>query len=170
MELTLAAARIIHVVGGVIWVGSMFFVATFLIPAMNEAGPDAGKVMAGLTRRNFMIVIPVIALLTILSGLWLLSRASMGFNDAYLSSGPGRTYSLGAGFAIIAFLIGMTITRPTMGKIMKLSQAAATASPAERESIMAQVGGLRAKAAMWGKVVAFLLLGAATLMALGRYM
>jgi uncharacterized membrane protein len=170
MELALAAARIIHVVGGVIWVGSMFFVTIFLLPAMNEAGPDAGKVMAALTRRNFMIVIPIIALLTILAGVWLLYRVSMGFNEAYLSSGPGRTYSLGATFAIVAFLIGMTITRPTMGKIMALSQSAATASPEERQSIMAQVGALRAKATLWGKVVLFLLLGTATLMSLGRYM
>ena len=169
MEFGLAAARILHVVGGVIWVGSMFFVGTFLIPSMTEAGPDSGKVMAALNRRKFMVVIPVIAILTMLSGLWLYARASMGFSPAYMSSGPGRTYGLGAVLAITGFTLGMTISRPAMMKINKLMQSAATASPAEREAILGQVEGLRARGARWGRIIAFLLIGAATLMALGRY-
>jgi uncharacterized membrane protein len=165
----MAAARIIHVLGGVIWVGSMFFVSTFLIPAMTDAGPDSGKVMAALNRRNFMIVIPVIAILTMLSGLWLYGRASMGFDPAYMRSGPGRTYALGAVMAITAFIIGMTITRPAMVKAGKLMERAGTASPTERESLMGEAQAQRARGAKWGKVIAFLLIGAATLMALGRY-
>ena len=87
MSFGIAVARIIHVLGGVIWVGSMFFVSVFLIPAMTEAGPDAAKVSAALNRRNWMVVVPVIALLTILSGLWLYWRASSGFNPAYMIEG-----------------------------------------------------------------------------------
>jgi hypothetical protein len=34
---------------------------------------------------------------------------------------------------------------------------------------MAQVQSYRARGAKWGKVIAFLLVGAATMMALGRY-
>jgi len=169
MGFGLAAARILHVLGGVIWVGSMFFVAMFLMPSMVEAGPDAGKVMAGLNRRKFMIVVPVIAIVTMLSGLWLLWRVSMGFSAEYMSSGPGRTYSLGATFAILAFIIGVTITRPSMMKMNKLMQSAANASPAERDAIMAQAQAQRDRGIRWGKVIGFLLIGAATLMALGRY-
>jgi uncharacterized membrane protein len=169
MGFGIALARIIHVLGGVIWVGSMFFISMFLIPSMTEAGPESGKVMAALTRRKFMIVIPIIAILTMLSGLWLYWRASMGFNSAYMSSGPGRTYALGATMAILGFIIGMTITRPAMVKVSTLMAGAGTASPAERERIMAEVEAARAKGGRWGRVIAFLLIGAATLMALGRY-
>ena len=169
MGFGIAAARIIHVLGGVIWVGSMFFVSMFLIPSMTEAGPDAGKVMAALNRRKFMIIIPVIALLTMLSGLWLYWRASMGFNSAYMASGPGKTYGLGATMAILAFVIGMTMTRPAMVKMNKLMASAASASDTERQTIMAQAAEARARGARWGRVIAFLLIGAATLMALGHY-
>lgn len=169
MGFGLAVARIIHVLGGVIWVGSMFFISMFLIPSIAEAGPDAGKVMAALTRRKFMIVIPVIALLTMLSGLWLYWRASIGFDSAYMRSGPGRTYAIGATLAILAFIIGMTITRPAMVKVSKLMPTIATASPEERERIIAEVNATRAKGERWGKVIGFLLIGTATLMALGRY-
>ena len=169
MDIGLALSRIIHVLGGVIWVGSMFFVSMFLVPSMTEAGPDAGKVMAALNRRKFMIVIPIIAILTILSGLWLYWRASTGFNPAYMSSGPGRTYGLGAALAIIAFIIGITLTRPAMVKVGKLTDEIGKADPQQREAMMAEMQRLRAKGAMWGKVIGFLLIGTATLMALGRY-
>ena len=169
MDFGLALSRIIHVLGGVIWVGSMFFVSMFLIPSMTEAGPDSGKVMAALNRRKFMIVIPVIALLTMLSGIWLYWRASMGFSPAYMSSGPGRTYGFGAALAIIAFIIGMTLTRPAMVRVGKLTQEIGNAAPEKREAMQAEIQRLRARGAMWGKVVGFLLMGTATLMALGRY-
>lgn len=169
MGFGLAAARIIHVLGGVIWVGSMFFVSMFLIPSVTEAGPDGAKVMAGMAKRKWMIVVPIIALLTMLSGIWLFWRVSMGFNSAYMSSGPGRTYSLGGTMAIIGFLIGITVTRPAMMKIGRLTASLANASPAERETIMSEVEKTRTRGERWGRVIAFLLIGAATLMALGRY-
>lgn len=159
MSFGLAVARIIHVLGGVIWVGSMFFVAMFLIPAMTEAGPDSAKVMTALNRRNFMVVVPVIAILTILSGLWLYWRASMGFSPAYMSSGPGKAYGTGAVLAILAFVVGITMTRPAMMKAEQLG----------RDGKMAEAQAYRAKGARWGKIIGFLLIGAATLMALGRY-
>ena len=170
MSFGIGLARIIHVLGGVIWVGSMFFISMFLIPSMTEAGPDAGKVMAALNRLKFMVVIPVIALLTMLSGLWLYWHVSMGFSSAYMSSGPGKAYGLGATLAIVAFLIGLTITRPAMVKMNNLMASAAAASPAERETIMAQAQQARERGARWGRVIGLLLIGAATLMALGRYL
>jgi len=169
MDFGLALSRIIHVLGGVIWVGSMFFVSMFLVPSMTEAGPDAGKVMAALNRRKWMIFIPVIAILTMLSGIWLYWRASTGFNPAYMSSGPGRTYGLGGGLAILGFIIGLTMTRPAMVRVGKLMAEMQSAPPDQRESIMAEVERQRAKGAFWSKIIGFLLLGAATLMALGRY-
>ena len=169
MDFGLMLSRIVHVLGGVIWVGSMFFVSMFLVPSMTEAGPEAGKVMAALNRRKFMIVIPVIAVLTMLSGIWLYWRASMGFSPAYMSSGPGRTYGLGAGLAIIAFIVGMTITRPSMVKVGVLTAEIAAAPPEKREALMAEIQQVRARGAFGSKIIGFLLIGAATLMALGRY-
>jgi uncharacterized membrane protein len=159
MSFGIAVARIIHVLGGVIWVGSMFFVSVFLIPAMTEAGPDAAKVSAALNRRNWMVVVPIIALLTIFSGPWLYWRASSGFNPAYMSSGPGKAYGTGAALAITGFLIGIIMTRPAMMKAEQLS----------REGKMAEAQAYRARGARWGKIIGFFLIGAATMMALGRY-
>lgn len=169
MEIGLLSARIIHVLTGVFWVGAMAFVSAFLIPSLAEAGPDAGKVMAALQRRKFMIVMPVVGVLTMLSGIWLYWRASSGFQVDYMKSGPGHAYAFGALFAIAAFVVGMTYTRPAMMKATELGQAAANASEADRPAIMAQVQALRVRGARGGRLVAWLLALAALTMAVGRY-
>ena len=169
MDYGLLLARIIHVLTGVFWVGAMVFVSAFLIPSLAEVGPDAGKVMAALQRRKFMIVMPVIGTLTILSGIWLYWRASSGFQLEYMKSGPGHAYAFGAIFAIAAYVVGMTVTRPAMMKATALGQSAATASESERPAIMAQALALRKRGTRGGNIVATLLTLAALMMAVGRY-
>jgi uncharacterized membrane protein len=169
MDYGLLFARVIHVLAGVFWVGAMVFVSGFLVPSLAEVGPDASKVMAGLERRKFMIIMPVIATLTILSGLWLYWRASSGFEVDYMKSGPGHAYAFGAIFATAAFIIGLTVTRPAMMKATALGQSAAAASESERPAIMAQAQALRKRGATGGNIVASLLVLSALMMAVGRY-
>jgi len=169
MDLGLLVARVIHVLGGVLWVGSMFFIAIFLGPALEDAGPDAGKVMAALMKRKWMVFTPLVATLSVLSGFYLYWRVSEGFNSAYMGSGPGMTYGTGAAAAILAFIIGVSFTRPSMTKAMELSQRMANADAGERQSLAAQIGTYRARGANSGRVVVVLLLIAATAMAVGRY-
>ena len=169
MDVTMIILRLVHVIGGIFWVGAMFFVFRFLAPSIAEAGPDGGKVMAGITRRGFMQVMPVISILTLLSGIWLYWRASAGFSRVYLMSGPGHVYAIGGLLAIIAFILGVTVSRPAMMKGMALGKAMENASPAERETMMATAASLRARGETVGNVIAVLLILAAVAMAIGRY-
>src|SRR5687767_13848661 len=143
----IVVARLIHILGGIIWVGAMVFVAAFLTPAIQETGPDGGKVMAAIGRRRFMVVMPVLAIATILSGIYLYWRVSAGFEMGYMKSGPGHAYAIGGLLAILAFVVGITVTRPAMMKSMALVQSASSASEAERPSIMAQAAALRNRGA-----------------------
>lgn len=170
MDPGLILARIIHVVLGILWVGSMFFISTFLFPSLEEAGPDAGKVVVALTRRKLMIFLPVIAIVTMLSGLYLYWRASSGFSPEYMRSGPGQTYGIGAALAILSFILGVAITRPAMLKATQLTQSAMGASPGDREAMMAEAQALRARSASVGRVILILMMGAAIAMSIGRYM
>ena len=169
MDAAIIIARLLHVLTGIFWVGAMLFMTAFLVPSIAEAGPDGAKVMAGLTRRKFMLILPVVAVVTILSGIWLYWRVSSGFNGVYLRSGPGHTYGIGGILAIIAFGIGVTVTRPAMMKAAALSQSAMNASPGERDALMARAQQLRMRSAKGGKVVAWLLALSAVTMAVGRY-
>ena len=169
MDTSMVVGRLIHILAGVFWVGAMVFVTVFLIPAIRETGPDGGKVMAALTRRRFMQVMPVIALLTILSGLHLLGKVSNGFEVGYLRSGPGHAYGIGGGLAILAFIIGIAVTRPAMIKAVKLAESAASADDDERAVIMAKAQAMRARGARAGVIVAWLLVLSTIGMAVGRY-
>jgi uncharacterized membrane protein len=161
--------RLIHVVGGIFWVGAMVFVAVFLFPAMRDAGPDGAKVAAGITKRGFPVITPIIAFTTVISGFWLLSRASTGFDGIYMKSGKGITYSIGAACAVLAIIVGLAITRPSMMRAIAQQQAAASATGAERDAALASAQAARARAGSSGNVVAILLVITAAAMAVGRY-
>ncbi len=163
-------ARLIHVLGGVFWVGAMVFVTEFLIPSIGEAGPDGVKVMAGIARRKFMQIMPVVATLTILSGVYLYWRVSAGFEPGYMKSWPGHVYAVAGGLSVFAFILGVTITRPAMVRAAALAQSASTASPAEREALLGQAQGLRVRGSRVGRVVVLLLVTATVGMAVGRYL
>ena len=169
MDVTLLVMRLLHVGLGVFWVGTMVFNALFLGPSIRDAGPDGAKVMGGLMRRRFMDVMPAVAILNILSGLWLYWKMSGGFQPAYMRSGAGMTFGTGGALAVIAFVIGVAVVRPSMLKAMALGPVIAQAQPQEKDALMARAQSYRSKAMGAGKVVALLLGLAVAAMAVGRY-
>lgn len=162
--------RVLHIVVGVFWVGTLFFTAFLLFPAMRDAGPDGAKVGAQLMKRNFTNIMPAAAVVAILAGIWLFYRISAGFNNEYMKSKPGMAYSIGGSAAIVALVIGLIAVRPSMIKAMKLGMAAASAPPADQQRMQAEAGALRAKAGKANVVIAFLLLITVVAMAIGRYL
>jgi uncharacterized membrane protein len=164
----LFVARILHVVLGVFWVGSVLFNTFLLMPAMGEAGPDGAKVGAALMRRGFATLMPMVAALTLLSGLWLYWRV-VGFSGATMSSMRGLTFGLGGLSAIVAFIIGIAVVRPSMMRSMALAQAAAAAAETERPALIASATALRMRGARLSTLVAYLLLFTTIAMSIGRY-
>jgi hypothetical protein len=170
MDLLLILARVLHVGLGAFWAGVVLYNAVFLGPAMRDAGPDGMKVGAALMRRRLMVVMPWIAGLTILSGLWLYWRMSGGFAPGYMSSRMGATLGVGGLAAITAFAIGMVFMRPAMMRAMALSQQAAQRPPGpERDAALATADALRRRGALGERVVTGLIAVALLAMALARY-
>ncbi len=168
MSALLLVMRLVHIGLGAFWFGAHLFATLFLFPSIEEAGPDGGKVGAGIVRRNYPQIVAVSALLTILAGVWLLWHVSGGFNSEYMQTGAGRSYSLGGASAILAFLIGITIVRPSFMKAMRLSQEAATS--ANPQGLHAEAKRLRARSMKAGLVIDVLLIITIAAMALGRYL
>ena len=170
MDFTFVLGRVVHVTLGVFWAGTMVFNAVFLFPALRDAGPDGAKVGVGLMKRNFMVTVPVVAILTLLSGLYLLWKASAGFAPAYMGSAPGMAYSIGMLASLVAFGFGVGVVRPSMLKAMELSQGIGTAAAADRDRIIGEAQALRLRAGNAGQVVAWLLGAATVTMAVARYL
>jgi uncharacterized membrane protein len=169
MDYPMIIARVLHIGLGVFWAGAMIFMAIYLTPSMRDAGPDGAKVAAGLAKRRLLDVMPLAALITLISGTYLYQRVSGGWVPEYMRSLPANVIGVGGLAGILAFIVGVTWVRPSMKKAMGLAQSVANAPAEAREGIMAQAGALRTRAASAGKVVAWLLVGATVAMAVARY-
>ena len=170
MDPVIVTMRLLHVVLGVFWAGSLIFFAMFLVPSVRDAGPDGAKVMAALQRRRFLDVMPVVAALTILSGLWLYWRMSGGFNWAWITSSTGLALGIGGVIAVVAFGIGVDVMRPAALRAGAIAKQMATSPEGpDRDAQLAQVQQLRQRSAKAGRVVAALLFVTTALMAVARY-
>ena len=161
MNTLIVVLRLVHIVCGALWVGMFAFINYFLSPAVAEAGPEGGKLMGALQRRKVMIVMPVLALATILSGAWLIMQVYGGM-AGLMASRAGQTFATGATLAVIAFLIGIVVMRPIMLRVTTLAQ-----DPAANRD---QIQRLRARAATVSTSVAMLLLLSLVAMAVARYL
>ena len=171
MNIELVTLRIIHILGGIFWVGSLTFTSFFLVPVIRSSPAVAGQVMAGLQKRRLFTVLPIVALLTIASGLRLLSIASAGFSGAYFGTTPGRTFGAGAVAAIVAFLLSLLVGRPAFVRVGRLGASlAATTDESERQRITAEMQRLNRRATIANGIVVALLLLTAVGMAIARYL
>lgn len=169
MNAELLVLRAIHIYGAVVWAGTSLFVAFFLIPAIGAAGPAGGPVMGALIKRKLFTIVPVVAAVTMLTGLRLMWLASNGFSAAYFASTLGKTYTIGATFALATFVVFMAVSHPAIGRMMALGQQIAAAPEAERGALMEQLNAIRARAATASKVAALFISITIVAMALGRY-
>jgi hypothetical protein len=161
--------RIVHIVTGVFWAGTLFFTVSYLMPTFREVGPDGAKVMAALRNRGMFNAVPMIALIAIASGLWMY-KIRMGGGADWARTREAMTLGTGAITAILAVTIGWFGMRANTFKASDLA-AAAAAMPAgaERDAAMAKVTAFRGKAMMAGRMVATLLLITVVTMAIARY-
>src|SRR5439155_17869621 len=89
---------------------------------------------------------------------------------AALKTPMGLAFGLGGLAALLAFVVGIGLARPFMMRSMKLAEQMKTASPADRNSIMAEMQKLGARGAVVNRLVMALLLFALAAMAVARYL
>lgn len=173
MYAELLVLRMVHVVCGVLWVGSFFFLNAYLLPSLAASGPAAGTVIAQLRARKVFTVIPVLATLTLLAGLRLLTRNRGHMSADYFASNVGLTYLVSAGLALVAFTIAMLVVRPAFMRSGELGAALAALpadQQAERERLAGELNGLRQRARVWGVNATVMLLLATLGMSVARYL
>jgi hypothetical protein len=162
--------RVLHILLGVFWAGTLIFAATMLMPSVRDTGPEGGKVMLALIRRGYMTVVPVVAFITLLSGIWLYGNLIMTAGPVWASSMSARVYGLGGVAALAAFGVGMVVLRPNGLKLRTMMEALPTTpeGPA-RAALMADMNAPRARMSAAAPWVAGLLAVTTVCMAVGRY-
>ena len=170
MQAELIVLRLIHVLGGLFWVGTGLFTTLFLVPALTPMGPAAGQVMAGLQARRLYTILPVVGLLTLLSGgrlLWILSD---GFSGAYFQTPMGATFALSGVAATLAFVLAMLVSRPAAARAGRLGASlGSTTDEASRAALVAEMGRLRRRSVTASSIAVTLLVLGAAGMAVARY-
>ena len=171
MDVMMVVMRVVHILFGVFWAGSLFFIVLYLEPSVRAAGPDGAKVMLGIQQRKFMTAIPVMALLTIISGLYMYDKVSGHMADGWISTPFGMSLTIGAVVSIVAFIIGIAVMRPaTLAAGALMTEIANEPDNAGNDDKKDQVQALRLKARRAGKSVAHLLAVAVVTMAVARYL
>lgn len=163
-------ARVLHVLLGAAWLGAAVFSAFLLMPAVQEAGADGGKVMAALMRRKMVAYISSISGLTAVTGLYLFWHLTNGFDPVLSGTRNAMVFGTGGVLGIIAAILAVSGVTRSMKQAMKLmAQAGSTARASERDALVVRATALRARARTFATIVAVLLIVTIMLMAVGHY-
>lgn len=164
------SVRVLHVVLGAFWAGSVFFAALYLNPSVVEAGPEGGKVMGILQRRGWMNAVLGIALATVVSGFYLMWVMSGHFSPGFMGSKMGILLSVGMLAGVIAVCIGLFGTLPANRRMGAIAAGAAARGGPPSPEEFAQLTRLRDSIGMLVRVIGVLLLVAVVTMALGPHL
>lgn len=162
--------RLLHILGGVFWVGAAWMIPGFLYPTANAAGPEGTKFLQRLFQSRLPALISAGAGLNILAGLLLYWRDSGHLRVDWITTRAGLAFTTGGVASIVAFVIGFAVTKPAadrMGALGKEIQAAGKPPTPEQVAELQGLGKRTADAATW---VAVLLAIALVAMAIARYL
>ena len=159
--------RVLHIMGGVFWVGGALATNFFVGPTIGATG-DAGKQFAGylMSKTRFTAAMTGGALVTVIAGFLLYGIDSAWFTSAWQSSGPGIGFSIGALFALVGLVTG--IMNGNNNRAMGQIGAQIQGKPTEEQA--AKLGAIRKRQAWVVPVNSYSLLLAVFFMAIARYL
>jgi hypothetical protein len=161
--------RALHVLCAGTWLGMVVFAVFWLNPMMHDFGPDAGKIGASLEKHRFMMAIPSISGITVLTGFYLFWRFTGAFSPDVMHSTSAMVFGTGGLLGFIALMIGALVVGRSMKRVIQLGGQAATASEGDRRRLVGEMTALRHRAEVGTHVVLGLLAITTVLMAIGHY-
>jgi uncharacterized membrane protein len=112
MNALMIVLRLLHIVGGVFWVGTAIFTRFFLVPSVAATAESGQAFMRHLTTRTGLTRrVTLASYLTVVSGAILYWIDSQGFTSAWQSSGAGVGFGLGALAGLVGFGYGQIVGR-----------------------------------------------------------
>jgi uncharacterized membrane protein len=161
--------RILHILSGAFWYGSLIFIMRFLMPSIRAAGAAGGPVMAQLNQRKLSLAMMGAAIVNVGAGIWLMFIVSGGNPGPWMRSGMGRTFALGGAFAILALIVGMVVVAPVTRRMGTLAATIGRRGAPPTPEELAEMGRLQQRNAVGTAIIAVLLTLAVVAMAVARY-
>lgn len=162
--------RTIHIVAGVLWVGSAIFYLLFVEPSVKVLGQEGPKFMQNLIdRRRYPLFMNMVSALTVVAGLLLYWNTSGGLQLAWVQTGPGLGFTLGSLVALVVYGIGFFMLRPRAERMGQLGQEIGRAGGPPTPAQAAELHKLGEELSSIGRWDALLLTVSLVAMATARY-
>lgn len=162
--------RALHVVCAALWLGSTAMLGLFVMPAIDQLGADAGRVMTNLQRTGLNAFMGAIGGLTVLSGLYLYWHFTAGFDPTLSGSAEGICFGIGGLLGLAAAIVGGSVVGRGARTLAATGATLATTTDAKmRAELLADVQRLRAQVKTFGHLVMTMLVIATVLMAVAHY-
>lgn len=159
--------RIIHIVGGVFWVGGALIMTFFIVPTIGATSEAGQKFVAHLMNNlKFSNRMSAAAGSTVLAGAILYWIDSQGLTSPWMKSGAGIGFTIGAVFALIGLVTGMLMGRSTKAMAGLGGKMQGQPSPEQ----LSQMQAIRKQQATYSTITAVALILAVIFMAIARYL
>jgi hypothetical protein len=162
--------RLIHILSGAFWFGSVFSTFVFVQPTVLALGPEGQRVMVHVLRdRRFLDAVLGAALLTGIAGGILFLRDSSGLRPSFVFGASGIGFTVGGVAGLLALLTFVFVGYPTTRRVVAIgSRLEAEGRPPTAEEQALLVRSQRVLKPL-GVVVLVLVTIAAAAMATARY-
>ena len=165
--------RIVHILAGVAWVGSVFLFVLYVQPSAATIAPAGAPFMAELLGRRRMVDgIITTASFSVAGGLFIYWRDWLdhgSFAD-WIGSSFGATLTVGAVASLAALAIGVSVTRPNVRRLTALMRQVAESGGPTSPEVAAEMAEVQGRLRMFARVSLALLVLAALSMAVARYL
>lgn len=171
MDIVLLGLRLLHIFGGIFWVGASLMLVGFLTPVIQASGQAGGQVMQRLmTGSRFNSIFGLSAGVTMVAGVLLYWRSSGGLQLAWITTAPGLALTIGGLAGIAAGAIGGGVAGRTAQKIGQLNAQLSHNQGAPSEGQLSELRGLQQKMRRAQLVSVALMIVAVAGMAVARYL
>lgn len=161
--------RILHIGGGIMWVGSAALYLLLLIPAARTA-QSAGQKFLQTLGPKFGAMMGMVTTVTVLSGALLYARFFAGGISFIWMTGAGLAFTVGAVAALGSYALGAGYFGPTQGKIEKLGAEMESAQSAPNPAKVQEMNRLQSSLMKAYQFDFVLLVVAMLAMAVARYL
>lgn len=167
MDIFLLVLRLVHVLGGVFWVGGSLMMNFFIAPTIG-ATAQAGKQFAGhlMAKTRFSMTITISAILTVLAGGILYWRDSQGFTSMWMQAGSGIGFGIGSISALVGFVFGVMVGQLNKKMAWIGSQIKGEPTPEQ----LAQLQKIQSQLKVASPINVIALVIAVVFMSIARYM
>ena len=164
--------RIVHILAGVFWVGSVFLFVVYLQPSAAAIAPAGAPLMGELLgKRRLVDGILTMAVISVTGGLILYWHDwhLYGSFGHWIGSAFGVVLTVGALAAVAALGIGFSVTRPNVMRFLALGRQVADSGGPPSAEVGAEMGAIQARLKFYARVSLGLLILAVLAMSTARY-